>query len=619
MTKLYIRKLLAFCFGALLPAVGWAQIGPPNTNAATNNAYNFTQSVSGGAYVTLTGGTVFQTGAAVSTDAVTAAITLPFTFPFNGRTYTTVFLYNNGFITLGSTPHAVSMAAPLSSNAVFVEGAIAPLAQTLTAAAATGSLPEIRYGSQSGKWVAQWQDVRTSTLEASATSQRIRAQLRLSPTGVIEFVYGSGNISTATGRNAQVGIRGTEDSETSNRLLGTVNNKWTNSFVGTSSASTITLGNVATDFPPTDLLYTFTPGTATIPAATYASLPYSENFDGTWQTLATVPEVVPNNTNWRAFPLRGDNSWRRSDNAVSGFTSVTGWGNILGPVTIATPAAGTAARFHSYNTGLSTTLPRRIEGNLDLYINCSTPGSKSLAFDYVNTGGTDSLNVQLSTDGGANFVSIASYGVIAAFATQNVSFTSNSANTIIRLSGRGDNGTNDIGVDNILVKVLICDGPPAGISLTSSTINTANFSWTNNASATNGYVYSARRVSDNTVISPGTLGAGATSVSISTPAVPGEAYFFRIYSKCNSGASSSDADSIFFRGGQAPLNYAISRGSNNLVRIKDDPATQYFTWLNGATTTQNVTTTLDFTNPDARLNGTTEGEVKGRASKVCEI
>ena len=95
MTKLYIRKLLAFCFGALLPAVGWAQIGPPNTNAATNNAYNFTQSVSGGAYVTLTGGTVFQTGAAVSTDAVTAAITLPFTFPFNGRTYTTVFLYRS--------------------------------------------------------------------------------------------------------------------------------------------------------------------------------------------------------------------------------------------------------------------------------------------------------------------------------------------------------------------------------------------------------------------------------------------------------------------------------------------------------------------------------------------
>jgi hypothetical protein len=40
--------------------------------------YTFSQS--SGTYTAITGGTVFQSGATISTDAVSSAITLPFTF-----------------------------------------------------------------------------------------------------------------------------------------------------------------------------------------------------------------------------------------------------------------------------------------------------------------------------------------------------------------------------------------------------------------------------------------------------------------------------------------------------------------------------------------------------------
>ena len=51
---------------------------------------------------------------------------------------------------------------------------------------------------------------------------------------------------------------------------------------------------------------------------------------------------------------------------------------------------------HTYSTTLTN--------NFDLYVNLSSiAGNKSLSFDYINTGGTDKMDVLLSTDGGATF------------------------------------------------------------------------------------------------------------------------------------------------------------------------------------------------------------------------
>ena len=47
-------------------------------------------------------------------------------------------------------------------------------------------------------------------------------------------------------------------------------------------------------------------------------------------------------------------------------------------------------------------------GTLDLYANLSSgTGTPTLTFDYINLSGTDSVKVQLSTNGGTTFTSIA--------------------------------------------------------------------------------------------------------------------------------------------------------------------------------------------------------------------
>ena len=181
--------------------------------------------------------------------------------------------------------------------------------------------------------------------------------------------------------------------------------------------------------------------------ATYATLPFAEDFENTWDDGCgdAGSHTIPNNS-WRNSPLMSDTSWRRDDEG-----GLANW--TLPNSGLYNPAASTgthSARFHSYEA------PSGKSGNLDLYLNCGgISPQKTLTFDYINTDGTDAMKVLLSTDGGITFTNLSTYGVAAAWATKTINFNSTSPTTVIRFSATGDFGISDIGIDNVAVISII--------------------------------------------------------------------------------------------------------------------------------------------------------------------
>ncbi len=186
--------------------------------------------------------------------------------------------------------------------------------------------------------------------------------------------------------------------------------------------------------------------TGTPPAATYATLPYSESFEAAWVNGLGVSDLPT--ANWRNNPGTSDRSWRREDNGPS-----ANWRYL--PSGAYTPAFSTgahSARFHTYGAG-----PTGAQGNLDLYVNLSgTAGTKTLSFDYINPTGTDKLEVLVSTDGGATFSATPALTATTstAFAPKMVTIASTSATTVIRFQATSDFGDDDLGIDNLRLAVI---------------------------------------------------------------------------------------------------------------------------------------------------------------------
>ncbi|MBD2713968.1 T9SS type A sorting domain-containing protein [Microvirga sp. STR05] len=173
----------------------------------------------------------------------------------------------------------------------------------------------------------------------------------------------------------------------------------------------------------------------------YASVPFNETFESTWLSRCNTRDVPGNN--WRNTPLTGNNSWRREDDGVAAnWTSPT-----VGTYTPA-GAQGSAhsARFHTYYVTSGQV------GTMDLYVNMTGAGNRELSFDYINTTGSDSLTVQISTDGGLTFgPQLLRLGVAATFQPKTLTLNSSSATTVIRFRARSDYGTTDIGLDNVSI------------------------------------------------------------------------------------------------------------------------------------------------------------------------
>ncbi|MDO7848672.1 T9SS type A sorting domain-containing protein [Hymenobacter sp. M29] len=184
----------------------------------------------------------------------------------------------------------------------------------------------------------------------------------------------------------------------------------------------------------------------TLPApATYASLPLGEGFESTWQDDGAIQDRP--GAHWRSSPSTGDPSWRRDDDGTSAFWAVPSMGAYR-PVS----SQGVhSARFHTYGAPTTST------GDLFLYVNMSnSPGPKQLTFDYVNVSGTDLLDVLVSNDGGATFspTPVLTLGTSPAFASYSATLASTSPTTVIRFRATSDQGSTDMGIDNVRLAVL---------------------------------------------------------------------------------------------------------------------------------------------------------------------
>lgn len=274
-----------------------------------------------------------------------------------------------------------------------------------------------------------------------------------------------------------------------------------------------------------------------INAATYSTLPFSESFEATWidGCGATGSKSIPNN-NWRNTPTTGNNSWRRNDET----TTNSGWGSTAGGYTPTFSVGAYSARIHTY----STSTP----GSLDVYLDCSSgAASKQLSYDYINTSGSDSLKVFLSTDGGNNFTFIGTKNTTTTtWSGFIVPFTSSSATTVIRFTAYGDFGSTDIGLDNINVVSVAC-GSPTALVISAITSTGATLSWTAPASAPTSYevFYSTTNTAPNSGSTPNITGVAGLTTNI-TGLTSATTYYVWVRSNCGGAGTSSWTSGGFF-------------------------------------------------------------------------
>ncbi|SHE91118.1 Fibronectin type III domain-containing protein, partial [Flavobacterium fontis] len=504
-----------------------AQVGPPTSGAGITNGYSFAQT--SGTYTPLSASRViWQSNATLGTDAVSSAVTLPWTFRFNGKSYNSIRISNNGFITFGDNPPLATTYTGLSSNPnPNYEGAIAGFAVNLRNATTTTS--EISYETVGGNtFVVQFQDLQGNT---AAAAQRITFQIQLEQTtNVVRIVYGTWASGTAA-LTGQVGLKGGESSDVNNRT-GT---NWTTTTAGTLTTSSCTLGTTGgTTIPASGLTFTYTPGTWVSATGTYASLPFTENF-GTWANGNSTGDL-PNATNWRSWPSRGDTSWRANNAGVSGFTSTSGWTSTTESTAtaITAPAVVPTARFHSYDASAGSF------GYMDLFVDMSTggPGTRTIAFDYRNQSGTDALQVQISTDGGLTFTNLgAALGIATSWTNVTRVTASTSATTVIRFLGTGDFGSDDIFIDNLNVSATPSCINPTALTASSVTANGATISWTAPASGNTpvGYEYAV-----TTSPVPPTSGAFVAATTASVTGLSAvTTYYIHVRSVCTIGTDIS--------------------------------------------------------------------------------
>jgi len=217
----------------------------------------------------------------------------------------------------------------------------------------------------------------------------------------------------------------------------------------------------------TDQNYNNDTSVTTIYVGGYASLPFVENFDGTWinfQNVRDVPSVY-----WTNTPSTGNNSWRRDDDTISAsWTS----GNVGKYSPRGANGSPHSARFHSAGCPTGTV------GILDLHLDFSTVGTKMLNFYYRNDNGFDSLAIYGSGNGGASWVIIKKYYLATTWKPYSLNLGATTyPNTILRFKTTSHNAdTSDIGIDNIQVSILTANdmaaiawiAPTGGCGMTST-------------------------------------------------------------------------------------------------------------------------------------------------------
>ncbi len=266
---------------------------------------------------------------------------------------------------------------------------------------------------------------------------------------------------------------------------------------------------------------------------------FTQNFEATW----TIPSSL--SPAWSGTTTPADNQWQRDD-YTTGWTSATG---------AYTPAGANStlhsARFHTYDAATATTgdfITPVI--NLSAY----TAGVVVVKFYYINTSGTDVLNIYSSNDGGTTWSAAlrAPLGVSAAWTEYTTTLPGNSATTKIKLTATSDYGVTDIGVDEFRVLNPIIPAPPINFTTSVVTQSSMTVGWTDNSNNEVGF----RVYKSTDQVTYTQVGTDITSTSVATTGtlysqpvtglIAGVTYYYKV-------VAYADAESAYLTGSQTTL------------------------------------------------------------------
>ncbi len=171
--------------------------------SATGWAQNYVVQSQSLPYVGITGGTPITFTAHASFDATDEgyfALTLPFSFPYYGNTYTTVYIETNGFVLFGGPCGTGSCYAnrAIPSTSTTMHNLIAPWWSDMDV------LPpaEVVYSASAGQVEIEWRNVPQYTF--FDPPEPVTFKLTLTPSGVFQVHYGT--IAAGSGHLASAGF-----------------------------------------------------------------------------------------------------------------------------------------------------------------------------------------------------------------------------------------------------------------------------------------------------------------------------------------------------------------------------------------------------------------------------
>ena len=225
-----------------------------HVSKAAVNTYTFTSS--NATYTAITGTTLFS---GTWDDAASAMLTLPFSFAYNGTSYTTLAVSTNGFITMGAVPattYCGLQASALNSIAGYGTDLVNGSTTSTIQYATTGTAPNRQF-------VVQYTDCK----HYGAGTDHYTFQIILNETSnTVQVVWGSTTAVSTMGANTcsdaatesgSVGLLGASTADFAIRSVTNGTNTWTSSVNGGLLSAVCTMS--PTNFPATGLTYTWTP------------------------------------------------------------------------------------------------------------------------------------------------------------------------------------------------------------------------------------------------------------------------------------------------------------------------------------------------------------------------
>ncbi|MFM2157296.1 MAG: hypothetical protein RL516_2045, partial [Bacteroidota bacterium] len=245
--------------------------------------YDFIQS--NGTYAELTGATTLATATSTtgagSLDDLNYSLatgTIPFSFVYDGVSYTGCTVSTNGYITFGTTAPATNSYTPISATTAYA-GAVSALGGNLNAyfisgnAAQTGSISYQTLGTTPNrKFVIQFKNFKPSAQSGTTFTTAINFQIALNEsTNAVDVIYNLTPGTYTTG-SYQVGLRGANNTfptNIKNRGVVTGTNTWATSVNG--SANTSTCGISTSLLPSQGLTFRYAPTNCPSPTNLSAS------------------------------------------------------------------------------------------------------------------------------------------------------------------------------------------------------------------------------------------------------------------------------------------------------------------------------------------------------------